>query len=142
MIAITKSDDYAEAVTPGGRPPPLLFWAGHKTRNAVVTCWTPGRRTQAGSHSYTREVALKVRHRAALEERTVWPRVPAFDLKDWLVEIGIPLAGVHSGTLAQHVGSVAQGVAHDALVDSRSLAEAVRYLVGRGAPNPLQQPSR
>jgi inhibitor of KinA sporulation pathway (predicted exonuclease) len=87
---------------------------------------------------YGRDDKIIAANARLLEERTVWPRVPAFDLKDWLIEIGIPLAGVHSGALAQHVGSVAQGVGHDALVDSRSLAEAVRYLVARGAPNPLK----
>ena len=87
---------------------------------------------------YGRDDKILAANARLLEERTVWPRVPAVDLKDWLVEIGIPLSGVHSGTLAQHVGSSAQGVAHDALVDSRSLAEAIRYLVARGAPNPLK----
>jgi len=87
---------------------------------------------------YGRDDKVIAANARLLEERTVWPRVPAFDLKDWLVEIGIPLSGVHSGTLAQHVGSTAQGIAHDALVDSRSLAEAIRYLVARGAPNPLK----
>jgi inhibitor of KinA sporulation pathway (predicted exonuclease) len=89
-------------------------------------------------YCYGRDDKILAANARLLEERTVWPRVPAFDLKDWLVEIGIPLAGVHSGALAQHVGSVAQGIGHDALVDSRSLAEAVRYLVARGAPNPLK----
>jgi hypothetical protein len=56
-------------------------------------------------------------------------------LKDWLLGVGVPLAGVFSGELAAHVGSKSQGVAHDALVDARSLAEAVRYLVAKGAPN-------
>jgi hypothetical protein len=67
----------------------------------------------------------------------LWPNHSATNLKSWLLEIGVPLAGVYSGALAAHVGAAAQGIAHDALVDARSLAEAVRYLVTRGAPNPF-----
>jgi inhibitor of KinA sporulation pathway (predicted exonuclease) len=67
----------------------------------------------------------------------LWPGLTATNLKDWLLKVGIPLAGAYSGTLAEHVGAASQGIAHDALVDARSLAEAVRYLVGRGAPNPF-----
>jgi hypothetical protein len=37
------------------------------------------------------------------------------------------------------VGAAAQGRVHDALADARSLAEATRYLVARGAPNPFAQ---
>jgi inhibitor of KinA sporulation pathway (predicted exonuclease) len=87
---------------------------------------------------YGRDDRVIAANAKLLGERDVWPRVPAVDLKDWLLEIGIPLAGVHSGTLAEHVGGVSQGVAHDAVVDSRSLAAAIRYLVARGAPNPLR----
>ena len=86
---------------------------------------------------YGRDDKVIAANAKLLGERTVWPRVTAFDLKDWLLQIGIPLAGVHSGALAEHVGGVSQGVGHDALVDSRSLAAAIRYLVPRGAPNPL-----
>jgi inhibitor of KinA sporulation pathway (predicted exonuclease) len=88
-------------------------------------------------YCYGRDDKIIAANARLLGERDLWPRVTAFDLKDWLVEVGIPLAGIHSGALAAHVGGVAQGVGHDALVDSRSLAEAVRFLVARGAPNPL-----
>ncbi|MEQ1863637.1 MAG: exonuclease domain-containing protein [Micropepsaceae bacterium] len=67
----------------------------------------------------------------------VWPDRGATNLKDWLLRVGVPLAGVFSGELSAHVGSKSQGLAHDALVDARSLAEAVRYLIARGAPNPF-----
>ncbi len=87
---------------------------------------------------YGRDDKIIAANAKLLEERTVWPRIPAFDLKDWLVEIGIPLSGVHSGDLITHVGGVSQGVAHDAVADSRSLAAAIRYLVARGSPNPLK----
>ncbi|MBI1213505.1 MAG: exonuclease [Alphaproteobacteria bacterium] len=87
---------------------------------------------------YGRDDKILAGNARLLGERTVWPRTPAFNLRDWLVEIGIPLSGIHSGMLAAHVGAVSQGVAHDAVVDSRSLAEAIRYLVARGAPNPLR----
>lgn len=66
-----------------------------------------------------------------------WPGRQGTNLKDWLLSVGVTLAGVHSGELAAHVGAKSQGIAHDALVDARSLAEAVRYLVAKGAPNPL-----
>lgn len=71
-------------------------------------------------------------------------RKPAFvanNLKDWLFKVGVPHAGVNSGALAAHVGAASQGIAHDALVDARSLAEAVRYLVARGAPSPFTRRS-
>lgn len=66
-----------------------------------------------------------------------WPDRQATNLKDWLIRVGVRLAGIHSGELAAHVGAKSQGIAHDALVDARSLAEAVRYLVAKAAPNPL-----
>lgn len=88
-------------------------------------------------YCYGRDDKILAGNARLLGERDVWPRVPAFNLRDWLVEIGIPLSGIHSGMLAAHVGAVSQGVAHDAVVDSRSLAEAIRYLVAKGAPNPL-----
>ena len=59
------------------------------------------------------------------------------NLRLWLSDVGVPLAGVHSGQLATHVGAISGGQVHDALSDSRSLVEAVRYLVARGAPNPF-----
>ena len=68
-------------------------------------------------YCYGRDDKIIAANAKLLGEREVWPRVPAFDLKDWLIAVGIPLAGVHSGALAAHVGSVAQGVGHDALVD-------------------------
>ncbi len=67
----------------------------------------------------------------------LWPGRAGTNLKDWLLDVGVPLAGIFSGELAAHVGSKSQGIAHDALVDARSLAEAVRYLVAKGAPNPF-----
>jgi inhibitor of KinA sporulation pathway (predicted exonuclease) len=66
-----------------------------------------------------------------------WSFEPSVNLRLWLERVGVPLAGVHSGELAAHVGAVSQGRAHDALTDARSLAEAVRYLVRKGAPNPF-----
>lgn len=88
-------------------------------------------------YSYGRDdiiVAANASLRGAADE---WPGLTGTNLKEWLLKVGVPLAGIHSGALARHVGSVAQGVAHDALVDARSLAEAVRYLVAKGAPNPF-----
>ena len=86
---------------------------------------------------YGRDDKVIVANAKLLGVREVWPAVRAFDLKDWLLRVGIPLAGIHSGALAAHVGGISQGVGHDALTDSRSLAAAIRYLVERGAPNPL-----
>lgn len=89
-------------------------------------------------HSYGRDDRIIKANAELLKQPMLWPNREATNLKDWLVKVGVPLAGVNSGALAKHVGSVAQGVAHDALVDSRSLAEAVRYLVKKGAPNPFR----
>ncbi len=86
---------------------------------------------------YGRDDKVIAANAKLLGVREAWPRVTAYDLKDWLLRVGIPLTGIHSGALAEHVGGVSQGIGHDAVTDSRSLAEAIRYLVARGAPNPL-----
>jgi inhibitor of KinA sporulation pathway (predicted exonuclease) len=88
-------------------------------------------------HCYGRDDRIIAANAALIGRPHLWPNHSATNLKSWLLEIGVPLAGVHSGALAAHVGAAAQGIAHDALVDARSLAEAVRYLVARGAPNPF-----
>ena len=88
-------------------------------------------------HAYGRDDRIIAENAELLRQRKVWPDLPTTNLKEWLLKVGIPLAGVHSGNLAAHVGSKSQGIAHDALIDSRSLAEAVRYLVAKGAPNPF-----
>jgi inhibitor of KinA sporulation pathway (predicted exonuclease) len=88
-------------------------------------------------YAYGRDDLIIAANAERLGRPKLWPSLPTTNLKDWLLEVGIPLAGVHSGHLAAHVGAAAQGIAHDALVDSRSLAEAVRYLVSKGAPNPF-----
>jgi inhibitor of KinA sporulation pathway (predicted exonuclease) len=89
-------------------------------------------------HAYGRDDRIIAANAVLLAKPGIWPaRREAFNLRDWLVEVGVPLAGIHSGELAKHVGATAQGIAHDAVTDSRSLAEAVRYLVKKGAPNPF-----
>ena len=67
-----------------------------------------------------------------------WQLPASTNLRYWLEKVGVPVAGVHSGELAAHVGAASQGRAHDAVTDSRSLAEAVRFLVAKGAPNPFK----
>jgi inhibitor of KinA sporulation pathway (predicted exonuclease) len=89
-------------------------------------------------YCYGRDDKILAANAKLLGERDVWPRVPACNLRDWLTDVGIPLSGIHSGMLAAHVGAVSQGVAHDAVADSRSLAAAIRFLVEKGAPNPLK----
>jgi inhibitor of KinA sporulation pathway (predicted exonuclease) len=88
-------------------------------------------------HAYGRDDRIIAANAERLGKPKLWPNLRTTNLKDWLLKVGIPLAGVHSGNLAAHVGATSQGVAHDALIDSRSLAEAVRYLVAKGAPNPF-----
>lgn len=91
-------------------------------------------------HAYGRDDRIIAANAELIRKPKIWPgKREAFNLRDWLVEVGVPLAGVHSGELAAHVGAAAQGRAHDAVTDSRSLAEAVRYLVKKGAPNPFVQ---
>jgi inhibitor of KinA sporulation pathway (predicted exonuclease) len=86
-------------------------------------------------HCFGRDDKIITSNARLIERPELWPDRTATNLKDWLLGVGVPLAGVFSGELAAHVGSKSQGVAHDALVDARSLAEAVRYLVAKGAPN-------
>ena len=89
-------------------------------------------------YCYGRDDLIIARNAERLKMPQLWTRTDATNLKEWLIEVGVVLAGVSSGTLAKHVGSVSQGVVHDALADARSLAEAVRYLVKNGAPNPFR----
>lgn len=88
-------------------------------------------------HAYGRDDRIIAANAQRRRAPHLWPNLSTTNLKDWLLKVGVPLAGVHSGALAAHVGSVSQGIAHDALIDARSLAEAVRYLVNKGAPNPF-----
>lgn len=89
--------------------------------------------------AYGRDDRIIAANAELIGKPKIWPASRnAFNLRDWLIQVGVPLAGVHSGALAAHVGAVSQGIAHDAVADSRSLAEAVRYLVKKGAPNPFK----
>jgi inhibitor of KinA sporulation pathway (predicted exonuclease) len=89
-------------------------------------------------HCYGRDDRIVARNAQRLGKPHLWSNTTATNLREWLTNVGVKTAGISSGELARHVGSVAQGVAHDALVDARSLAEAVRYLVKKGAPNPFR----
>lgn len=89
-------------------------------------------------YCYGRDDRIMAANAARLGRPGLWSNTTAVNLRQWLVDIGIAVAGVSSGTLAKHVGSVSQGIAHDALIDARSLAEAVRFLVKNGAPNPFR----
>ncbi len=89
-------------------------------------------------HSYGRDDLIIAENAALLGRPNLWPDRKSTNLKEWLLTVGVPLAGIHSGMLAKHVGAVSQGVLHDAVADSRSLAEAVRFLVKKGAPNPFR----
>lgn len=89
--------------------------------------------------AYGRDDLIIAENAALLADPVLWRAAPATNLRLWLEKVGVPLSGVHSGELAAHVGAASQGRVHDALADARSLAEAVRYLVARGAPNPFCQ---
>jgi inhibitor of KinA sporulation pathway (predicted exonuclease) len=89
-------------------------------------------------HAYGRDDRIIAANADLIGKPNLWPKNrEATNLKDWLLQVGVPLAGIHSGALAAHVGAKSQGIAHDALIDARSLAEAVRFLVTKGAPNPF-----
>lgn len=89
------------------------------------------------SFCYGRDDLIIAENASRLGQSSAWRFAKSTNLRHWLTEVGVPLAGIHSGELAAHVGAASRGVAHDAVADSRSLAEAVRYLVTRGAPNPF-----
>lgn len=89
------------------------------------------------SYCYGRDDRIIAENALLLGRASIWNFAASVNLRLWLEKVGVPLSGIHSGELAAHVGSVSQGKAHDALTDARSLAEAVRYLVGKGAPNPF-----
>jgi inhibitor of KinA sporulation pathway (predicted exonuclease) len=56
----------------------------------------------------------------------------------WLRDNGIHTGGLHACDVAEACGVPFEGRKHDALDDSRSLAEGVRALIARGARNPFQ----
>lgn len=89
-------------------------------------------------YCYGRDDRIIAANAERLGKPGLWSNTTAVNLRQWLVDVGIAVAGISSGTLARHVGSVSQGIAHDALIDARSLAEAVRFLVKNGAPNPFR----
>ena len=89
------------------------------------------------SYCYGRDDLVIAENARLLGQEATWSFAKSKNLRHWLTEVGVPLSGIHSGELSAHVGSTSQGIAHDALTDARSLAEAVRYLVPRGAPNPF-----
>jgi inhibitor of KinA sporulation pathway (predicted exonuclease) len=89
-------------------------------------------------YCYGRDDRIIAANAERLKQPQLWTNTTATNLREWLTGVGVKLAGISSGMLAKHVGSVAQGHVHDALVDARSLAEAVRYLVKNGAPNPFR----
>lgn len=91
--------------------------------------------------AYGRDDLIIARNAALLGRPDLWRQPPTINLRLWLERVGVPLSGVHSGALAAHVGAHAQGRFHDALDDARSLAEATRFLVARGAPNPFARPA-
>ena len=88
---------------------------------------------------YGRDDLVIARNAALRGSPDLWRQPPATNLRLWLERVRVPLSGVHSGELAAHVGAAAQGRIHDALADARSLAEATRFLVSRGAPNPFRR---
>ena len=89
------------------------------------------------SFCYGRDDLVIAENAALLGQGPTWQFPPSTNLCDWLVRVGVPLSGIHAGELSAHVGASSQGVAHNALTDARSLAEAIRFLVRRGAPNPF-----
>lgn len=90
------------------------------------------------SFCYGRDDRIIAENAKLLGQPALWSASTSTNLSDWLVQVGVPLAGIHAGELSAHVGAASQGPAHNALTDARSLAEAVRYLVSKGAPNPFQ----
>lgn len=89
------------------------------------------------SFCYGRDDRIIAENATLLGQQDIWPQTPSVNLRHWLEKTGVPLSGIHAGELAAHVGATSQGAAHDALTDARSLAEAVRFLMARGAPNPF-----
>ena len=89
------------------------------------------------SYCYGRDDKIIAENAALLGLGDQWPSKPSINLRYWLEKVGVPLTGIHAGELSAHVGAASQGIAHDALTDARSLAEAVRYLIGKGGPNPF-----
>lgn len=67
----------------------------------------------------------------------VWPGLRPRNIGDWFAMAGVDVMSINSGGLAALLGVDAPGAAHDAVSDCRSIAAAIRVLVGRGAVNPF-----
>ncbi len=89
-------------------------------------CWSYGDDTAI----LTENIALH-----GLEGRM--PPQAGHDIIPHLLAAGLKLAGVNSGKLATHVGAEWHGQEHDGLDDARSIAAALRVLIGQGMTNPF-----
>lgn len=74
---------------------------------------------------------------ALLGQGDVWPRLKPYNIATWFPTVGVDNRDVNSGAVARLVGAEFDARAHHAVNDCRSIAEAVRVLVRRGATNPF-----
>lgn len=72
-----------------------------------------------------------------LGQGELWPALRPGNIAAWFPSVGVDNRNVNSGALARLVGASFDARAHDAVNDCRSIAEAIRVLVRRGAANPF-----
>jgi inhibitor of KinA sporulation pathway (predicted exonuclease) len=73
----------------------------------------------------------------ALLDVAAAPFFEAHDIKPWLENNGLDCRRLHAGALAKALGSAKYFKAHDAVEDARSIGEAIRICMERGAFHPL-----
>jgi inhibitor of KinA sporulation pathway (predicted exonuclease) len=74
---------------------------------------------------------------ALLGQPDVWPGFRPLNIGDWFEASGVDVTNMNSGGLATLLGAEISGSAHEAVYDCRSIASAMRVLVGRGVAHPL-----
>lgn len=69
-----------------------------------------------------------------LKEMPAMPRY--LDIKDWLIENGIDIRGMHACDVGPAAGVPFDGHTHDGLCDALSVAAGIKALMARGAKRP------
>jgi hypothetical protein len=65
------------------------------------------------------------------------PAMPRYlDIKDWLIENGIDIRGMHACDVGPAAGVAFDGHTHDGLCDALSVAAGIKALMARGASQP------
>lgn len=87
--------------------------------------------------AYGRDDAVLVRNLRLYGIARARALPPHTNIAPWFRAHGIDTRGRHACDMAAAAGAAFEGRRHDALEDARSVAQGVKTLIARGAPNPL-----